>query len=358
MEKIAIIGTTSWGITLAKLHADKGDDVRLWTRTEKEARKLRKKGPDPVRFPGLVLPEQIIISSTLEEVMEGVNAVMLPVPSASMRQNITKVSVHLTRSIIIISAAKGLEVGSNKRMSQVIAEEINPRFAGNICVLSGPNLAREIIRGLPAAAVVASADGNTARRAQRILTCPNFCVFTNTDVVGVELGGALKNIIALGAGIADGLGYGDNAKAAFMTRGLTEITALGMALGANPLTFSGLAGLGDVIATCTSQLSRNHYVGAELASGRPLAEILDSMSEVAEGVNTTLAAQNLAQQLELEMPITEKIYQVLYEDADPRHAAVELMGGNTRHELSGRRWRLFSLFRRQRRNSVVEIKQS
>ena len=169
----------------------------------------------------------------------------------------------------------------------------------------------------------------------------------------MELGGALKNIIALGAGIADGLGYGDNAKAAFMTRGLTEITALGMSLGANPLTFSGLAGLGDVIATCTSPLSRNHYVGMELAKGRSLADITESMTEVAEGINTTLVAHNLAEQLGLEMPITEKIYQVIYEDADPRQAAVELMGANARHELSGRRWRLFSLFRRTERRSGV-----
>jgi glycerol-3-phosphate dehydrogenase (NAD(P)+) len=204
---------------------------------------------------------------------------------------------------------------------------------------------------LPAAAVAAAEESNTAKKAQRILMSPNLCVFTNSDIIGVELGGSLKNIIALGAGIADGLGYGDNAKAAFMTRGLTEITALGMAMGANPLTFSGLAGLGDVIATCASPLSRNHFVGEELAKGRPLAEILESMTEVAEGVNTTLVAHNLAQKLGLEMPITEKIHQVLYEDANPHRAAVELMGGNAKHELAGRRWRLFSLFRHRERTS-------
>jgi glycerol-3-phosphate dehydrogenase (NAD(P)+) len=237
-------------------------------------------------------------------------------------------------------------------MSQVIAEEINPKFAGNICVLSGPQLSQEIIHERPAAAVVAAENKDTARKAQKLLTCTNFCVFTNTDVIGVELGGALKNILALGAGIADGLGYGDNAKAAFMTRGLTEITALGMALGANPLTFSGLAGLGDVITTCASPLSRNHFVGVELAKGRALAEILESMNQVAEGINTTLVAHNLAQQLGLEMPITEKIYQVLYENADPKVAAVELMGGNARHELAGRRWRLFSLFRHRKVTGV------
>lgn len=354
MQKIAIIGTTTWGITLAILLANKGAEVRLRARTQKEANKIRKKGPDPARFPDVTLPEQIVITSRMGEALDDVSAVILPVPSATMRQNISQVASHLTKSTIVISAAKGLEIGSNKRMSQVIAEEIDPRFEPNICVLSGPNLAREIMHNHPAAAVVAAEDMNTAKKAQRLLTCPNFCVFTNSDVIGVELGGTLKNIIALGAGIADGLGYGDNAKAAFMTRGLTEITALGMALGANPLTFSGLAGLGDVIATCASPLSRNHYVGTELAKGRPLAEILESMTEVAEGVNTTLVATNLAQQLGLEMPITEKIHQVLYEDADPRQAAVELMGGNAKHELSGRRWRLFSLFRRRKRNSTTK----
>ena len=354
MQKVAVIGTTTWGITLSFLLAGKGIEVRLWTRTEREARELKTNGPNQTQFPGLTFPPQIRITSHLGEAMDGVKAVILAVPSQTMRHNIQLVASHLNKSVLVVSAAKGLEIGSGKRMSQVIADEINPRFHANICVCSGPNLAREIVRNLPAATVVASADTSTARKAQRLLTTPNFCVFTNSDVIGVELGGALKNIIALGAGMADGLGYGDNAKAAFITRGLTEITALGVALGANPLTFSGLAGLGDVITTCSSRLSRNHYVGEELAKGeRTLTEILDSMSEVAEGVSTTLVARNIAQQLELEMPITEKIYRVLYEDLSPQQAAAELMGGVTRHELAGRKWRLFSLFRRRRRNSGV-----
>ncbi len=351
MQNIAVIGTTAWGITLAILLANKGIEVRLWARTKREATKLKKSGLDPVRFPGVTLPEHVVLTHQIAEALDEASAVILAVPSATMRQNISQIASHLTKSTIIISAAKGLEIGSNKRMSEVIAEEIDPRFVANICVLSGPNLAREIMQNHPAAAVVAAEDGDTVKKAQRLLTCPNFCIFTNSDIVGVELGGALKNIIALGAGIADGLSYGDNAKAAFVTRGLTEITALGMALGANPLTFSGLAGLGDVIATCASPLSRNHYVGTELARGRTLEEILESMTEVAEGVNTTLVATNLAEQLGLEMPITEKIHQVLYEGADPRQAAVELMGGNAKHELAGRRWRLFSLFRRRNKAS-------
>ena len=229
MQKVAVIGTTSWGITLSTLLVKKGVEVRLWARTLREANKLKKNGSD--RFPDIALPKEITITHKIDAALDGVNAVILAVPSATMRENISRAAKYLTKSTIIISASKGLEVGSNKRMSEVIAEEINPRFHANICVLSGPQLAKEIIDSRPAASVVAAEDKNTAKRAQKLLTVDNFYVFTNTDVIGVELGGALKNILALGAGIADGLGYGDNAKAAFMTRGLTEITALGMALG-------------------------------------------------------------------------------------------------------------------------------
>src|SRR4030043_55312 len=351
MQKVAVIGTTSWGITLSTLLSKKGVEVRLWARTAREANKLKKTGSD--RFPGITISKEITITPKMEAALDDADAVILAVPSASMRENISRVAKYLTKSTIIISASKGMEVGSNKRMSEVIAEEINPRFHPNICVVSGPQLAREIMDNRPAASVVAAEDKNTAKKAQKLLAMDNFCVFTNTDVIGVELGGALKNILALGAGIADGLGYGDNAKAAFMTRGLTEITALGMALGANPLTFSGLAGLGDVITTCQSTLSRNHYVGVELAKGKPLEEILKSMHQVAEGVNTTLVAHNLAQQLGLEMPITEQIYGVLDENANPGKAALVIMGGNAKHELSGRRGRLFSLFRNRKRTSGI-----
>ncbi|MFC2007864.1 NAD(P)H-dependent glycerol-3-phosphate dehydrogenase [Chloroflexota bacterium] len=349
MDKIAIIGTTSWGISIGIILAQKGSEVRLWARTEREAAELRNNGPNSIQFPGVTFPTQLHVTSRMDEALDDVKAVILAIPSQTVRENIERVKSHLTKSMLVISAAKGLEIGSSKRMSQVISEEVDPRFKANICVISGPNLSREVMQNLPAATVAAAEDGNVARKVQKLLTTPNFCVFTNTDVVGVELGGALKNIIALGAGLADGLGYGDNTKAAFMTRGLTEITALGVALGANPLTFSGLAGLGDVIATCSSPLSRNHYVGEELAKGeRSLTEIIDSMTEVAEGVSTTLAVHNLAHQLGLEMPITEKIYQILFEDAEPRQAALSLMQGNVRHELSGRKWRLVSLFRRRR----------
>ena len=344
MPKIAIIGTTTWGITLGVVLAHKGLEVRLWARTEQEANKLRNAGPNP-SLPDITFPPRLSITSSLSEALADVKAVILAVPSQTMRQNMKLVGEHLNGSMLVVSAAKGLEIDSGKRMSQVITEEIEPRFRANICVLSGPNLSKEVLHNLPAATVIAAWDEAVARKAQKLLTAPNFCIYTNTDVIGVELGGALKNVIALGAGMADGLGYGDNAKSAFITRGLTEITALGVALGASPVTFSGLAGLGDLIATCASPFSRNHYVGVELTKGRSLKEITDSMDAVAEGVSTTLAAWNLARQLGLEMPITEKIYQVLYESTDPRQAASELIAAEARNELSGRKWKLLSFLR-------------
>lgn len=349
MPKIAIIGTTLWGITLGVVLARKGLQVRLWARTEREAIELTNAGPKSTLLSDVTFPPQLSVTSSLSEALADAKAVILVVPSQTMRQNVRLIAAHLKGSMLVVSATKGLEIGSNKRMSQVIAEEIDPRFHSNICVLSGPNLAREILGGLPAATVVAAENGSVAKIAQRLLTTPNLCVYTNTDVIGVELGGALKNVVALGAGMADGLGYGDNAKAAFITRGLTEMTALGVALGANPLTFSGLAGLGDLITTCASPLSRNHYVGVELTKGRSLEEIINSMDGVAEGVSTTVAAITLARQLGLEMPITEKIYQILYEDVDPRQAVVKLISATmAQHELTGRKWKLFSLFKRRR----------
>jgi len=346
MPRVAIIGTTIWGITLGVVLARRGVEVGLWARTEQEAIELRDARYHSDLLSGIILPPQLSITSSLSEALADARAVILAVPSQRMRQNIKSVADHLDASMLIVSAAKGLEIGSNKRMSQVIADEINPDFRSDICVLSGPNLSQEILRDLPAAAVVAAWDEAVARKAQRLLNTPNLCLFTNTDVIGVELGGALKNIIALGAGMADGLGYGDNAKAALITRGLTEIAALGVALGANPLTFSGLTGLGDLFATCASPLSRNHYVVVELTKGHSLEEITKSMDGVAEGVSTTIVAHNLAQQFGLEMPITEKIYQVLYQGLSPRQAALELMEAEAGHELVGRRWQLLSLFRR------------
>jgi len=344
MPRIAIIGTTAWGKTLGVVLSHKGSEVRLWARTQQEAAKLKGAGPNP----DIVFPPQLSVTSSLDEALAGVQMVIMAVPSQTMRWNMKLVGGYIGESMLVVSAAKGLELGSCKRMSQIIAEEIAPSFRSNICVLSGPNLSREIIRELPAATVVAAEDEDVAKEAQKLLTAPNFCVYTNTDVIGVELGGALKNIVALGAGMVDGLGCGDNAKAAFITRSLTEIAALGLALGANPLTFAGLAGLGDTIATCASPLSRNHYVGVELTKGRLLKEITDSMTGIVEGVNTTIAARQLAQQLGLQMPITEKIYQVLFKGADPRQAVAESMAAEAGHELTGQKWELHSFSQNQR----------
>lgn len=342
MPKISIIGTTSWGLTLGIILARKGLKVEILARTEKEAVDLNNTGLKSSGIPINEIPSKLLVTHIPEEAVGGAKVIILPVTSQTMRQNIRVIKPYVTKSMVIASAAKGIEIGSNKLMSEVLGEEIGPDLSHNICVLSGPNLAREILIGLPAATIAASRNEEASRTIQRLLTTPNLCVFTHNDTIGVELGGALKNIIALGAGMADGLGYGDNAKAAFMTRGLTEISALGVALGANPLTFSGLAGLGDIITTCTSKLSRNYFVGFELARGRSLDDILSSMCEVAEGITTTKVAWELACQKGLEMPITEKIYKVLYNRLSPKEAATELMGTQVNHELKGRKWKLFA----------------
>lgn len=352
MPHIAIIGTTSWGATLGVIWSREGMPVRLWARTRQEAARLNKAGTNQKLVPGVHFPPRMSVTSSLHRALTNARAVILAVPSQSMRQNVGRLTRYLDGSMLVVSAAKGLEIGSNKRMSQVIAEEIAPAFHPNICVLSGPNLSREILSGLPAATVVAAESETVARSAQKLLTTSKLCVYHNTDVIGVELGGALKNIIALAAGVTDGLGYGDNAKATLITRGLAEITALGVALGANPLTFSGLAGLGDLMATCASPLSRNHHVGFELARGHRLEEILDTMDGVAEGVATTAVTWDLARRLGVEMPITEKMYQVLNMGVDLRQAVEELMGAQARHELAGRKWQLFSFFRQRNRSRV------
>jgi glycerol-3-phosphate dehydrogenase (NAD(P)+) len=354
MPKIAVIGTTSWGITLSLIMAKKGQRVTLWARTAEEAQELKQSdlhfcGHHKYEVPPGKIPFGLDVTSDPAEAMDKAHAAILPVTSQTMRQNIRIIKDYLSSSTLIASATKGFEVATSLRMSQVIAQEIDPKLHRNICVISGPNLAREILLSLPAATIVAAEDPDISRMMQRFLTTPNLCVFTHNDLIGVELGGALKNIIALGAGMADGLGYGDNAKAAFMTRGLTEISALGVALGANPLTFSGLAGLGDVITTCASTLSRNHYFGVELAKGRSTEEILQSMTEMAEGVSTTKVAWDLARRRGLEMPITEKIYRVLYEGLNPKVAGAELMGIPVDHELNGRKWKLFSFLKSRKR---------
>jgi len=332
--KVAIIGTTNWGTTLGIMLSRKGMRVRLWARTEAEAEILNRERENARRLPGFTFPEGLQATGSLEEALYGASLVIFAVPSQDMRHNVRQVGEHLDSSMPVLSAAKGLELDSAKRMSQVIPEEIDSRFHHNICVLSGPNLSGEIARGLPATTVVAGHDAGVATRVQKMVASPLFRVYVNTDVIGVELGGVLKNIIALAAGMVDGLGYGDNTKAGLITRGLAEITRLGVAAGAAPLTFAGLAGLGDLVATCSSPLSRNRFVGQELARGRPLKEITASMAGIAEGITTTVAALKLAGELGVEMPIAEQVYRVLYEGLDVRQGIAELMGRELKHEFA------------------------
>ena len=326
MAKVGVVGATSWGTTLAIITARAGLDVNLWVRTEDEASRLRTAGENARFLPEARFPSNLRVESSPETALGDADLVIIAVPSATLRVNLRAIRDSLAPSTVMVSATKGLELGSSKRMSQILHEELPAPLNDGICALSGPNLAREIVQGKPSSTVVASPNENAARRAQALLTSVRFRVYTNTDIVGVELGGALKNIIALGAGICDGLRYGDNAKAAFVTRGLAEIARLGVAAGAEPLTLAGLAGMGDLIATCASPLSRNHYVGEQLAKGKSLQDIRAGMNHVAEGVDTTAAAVALADSLGVEMPITQATYKILFSDMAVEQAISELMG--------------------------------
>ena len=334
MTKVAIIGNGTWGTALGITLARKGNRVKLWARTEEEAKKLNEERENSRFLPGFRFPIRLSATSSLKEALDEAALVIFTVPAQSMRRNVRQVRDYLNDSMIIVSATKGLEVGAGKRMSQVIAEEIDPRFRPYIGVLSGPNIAQETAQGLHSVTVVAAQDVTVSEKVRQLMSSECFCVFTSTDMVGVELGGAFKNVIALGAGIAHGLGYGNNAKAAFITRGLVETITLGTALGANPLTFAGLACLGDIIATCFSPYSRNHYVGVELAKGRSLGEIMNSMDHVVEGVSTTFAVRKLARKTGIDTPIMEQIYKVIYEGLVPKQAVVELVGQPTEESLT------------------------
>jgi len=281
VSKAAVVGTTTWGTTLAILLARNGVESVLLARSGQEREELLQAGENRRLLPGVPFPRGLSVSDNPGEAFRNASLVVFAVPAGSMRQNVRWVREHLPESAVVLSASKGLEMDTARRMSQVLEEELPARFHHNICALSGPNLALEIIQGKYTSTVVASANEKAAALVQELLMSPSFRVYTNNDVVGVELGGALKNVITLGAGMADGLESGDNGKAAFITRGLVEITRLGVTSGANPLTFAGLAGLGDLVATCASRLSRNRYVGEQIARGRPLKEVLASMKNVA-----------------------------------------------------------------------------
>lgn len=322
--RIAVIGTGSWGTTLAVLLAQKGLPVTLWARTAEEAGQLDDARENRAYVPGLFFPPALSVTAVLDRALDGCTLLLLAVPTVSMRENVRRARDFLPRETILLSCSKGLEIKTARRMSELILEEL-PIPRERIAVLSGPNLSREIADGLPAAAVVAAVSEETARTVQDAMMTPRFRLYTHDDVVGVELGGALKNVIALAAGATDGFGLGDNAKATLITRGLAEMARLAAAAGANPVTLAGLAGMGDLIATCASRHSRNHQVGVRLAGGEKIESILASMKMVAEGVPTTQAAMQMAERLGVELPITEQVHAVLFQGKNPREAVMDLM---------------------------------
>ena len=326
MATIGVVGTTGWGTTLAIITAREGHTVRLLARTGQEAARLRLANENSRYLPGASFHPAMRVTHDPTEALGGADLTILAVPSDTLRQNVKDVGEYFDNETVIVSAVKGLEIETGSRMSEVIRQELDGAAPIPICALSGPNLAREIIRGKLSSTVVASPDEDAAKKAQSILNSFVFRVYTNTDIIGVELGGTLKNIIAIGAGICDGLQMGDNTKGAFITRGLVEIARLAVAAGARQMTLAGLAGMGDLIATCSSDLSRNHQVGILLSRGKSLAEIRSEMHNVAEGINTTAAARAMAAELGVEMPITEVTYGILFEGMSVDKAVAELMG--------------------------------
>lgn len=330
--KIAVIGAGGWGTALAGILGEKHSQVVLWARNKTLVQEMRQTKMNPGYLPHVVLPDNVHFTDDLTVAVSGAAMVFLVTPSHAVRETAAKLSKTISSKAILITASKGLELGSMKRMSEVVTEEI-PFLKDKIAVLSGPNHAEEVGTKQPSATVVAAASRKVAEFVQDALMQPYFRVYTNPDVIGVELGGALKNIIALGAGIAEGLGLGDNAKAALITRGLAEIARLGMAMNAKPLTFAGLAGIGDLMVTCSSKYSRNRRAGIMLAQGKNMKEIEAETSMVVEGIRSTNVAYHLANKLQVEMPITEQAYEVLYQNKSPKDAVWELMSRVRTHEV-------------------------
>jgi glycerol-3-phosphate dehydrogenase (NAD(P)+) len=331
LPRVAVVGSGAWGTTLAVLLA-RSEPVTLLCRSAETAARLQAERRNERRLPGVELPERVRPIAD-PAALAATDLVVVAVPSAHLRETMERLAVSIPRTADVVSVVKGLERGTLLRMTEVIAEAggIEP---DRLAALSGPNLALEIARGLPASAVVAAADPVLAERVVTRLGRREFRLYTNSDVLGVELCGALKNVIAIAAGAADGLGFGDNGKAGLMTRGLAEMTRLGIAAGANPLTFAGLAGIGDVIATCGSRLSRNHRLGEELARGRSWAEIEGSLPGVAEGAYTVDAAISLAGRLGVEMPIAREVHNALFEGKSVQRCLVDLLARESKDELA------------------------
>jgi glycerol-3-phosphate dehydrogenase (NAD(P)+) len=332
LTRIAVLGAGSWGTTYAKVMADAGMDVVLWARREEVAQAVRERHENPDYLPGIELPENLTSTWDPKVALDGAQAVVLAVPSQSLRANLSQWRDDLPAGATLISLAKGVELGTLKRMSEVVAE-----VAGvpddHVAVVSGPNLAMEIAREQPTATVIACADHDRAVAIQHASSTGYFRPYTNTDVVGCELGGACKNVIALSCGMAAGLGFGINTLATLITRGLAETTRLGSALGADPMTFAGLAGLGDLVATCSSPLSRNRSFGERLGRGQSLEQALAAAhGQVAEGVKSCSSIRALAVRQGVDMPITEVVDRVCHDSFDPRDAGAELIGRKMKPE--------------------------
>ena len=324
-KRVAIVGAGSWGTALSIVAARNNHLVRLWAREEKVAEGILRTRKNPFYLTEFEIPGNVMATTRLAEALDEANYCITVVPSHAMREVAVGIREYLGRDTVIITASKGIENGSLMRMSEVIAEALGPQVEPRIVALSGPSFAREVAQGEPTAIVAASSSTEGARRVQVEFSSQVFRIYTNNDVAGVELGGAIKNVVAIAAGVVRGLGFGHNAAAAIVTRGLAEMTRLALALGGRVETLAGLAGLGDLVLTCTGDLSRNRRVGIELGRGRKLADILSDMIEVAEGVKTTKAVYDLGRRLKIDMPITAGIHALLYEDKPALEAASELM---------------------------------
>jgi glycerol-3-phosphate dehydrogenase (NAD(P)+) len=334
MTKVAVFGAGSWGTAFATVLAQAGNRVSVWGRRESLCEAINSRHENPDYLPGLRLPDAITATHDPAEAAAGAEAIVLAVPSQSLRDNLKDWAGVLPSAVPLVSLMKGVEVGTTKRMSEVIAE-LTGAGPERIAVVSGPNLAREIAEGQPAAAVVACTDEGAAERLQKLCHSPTFRPYTNNDVIGCELGGATKNVIALAVGMAVGLGFGDNARASVITRGLVETARLGTALGADEHTFSGLAGLGDLVATCSSPLSRNRTFGEKLGQGMTVAEIAGATRQVAEGVKSCASISELAHRHDVEMPIVEHVTRVVAGQMTPKDMLFSLVSRSAKSERWG-----------------------
>ncbi len=333
MAHLSILGAGSWGIAIANLLAEQDHKVQLWKHNRGGARRLKETRRDFSKLRGVELHPSIEITSDLGEVLDDSEFVVLAVPAQNIRRLCQDICQHGVPAGIIVSLAKGIEVTSLERVSEIVTEELGEAAGSRTVVLSGPSHAEEVARKVPTSVVAAGYDPIATNEVQAVMSSPEFRVYTSDDVTGVELGGALKNVIALAAGMMYGLRLGDNTTGALLTRGLAEMSRLGTTMGARAETFAGLSGLGDLVTTCVSYHSRNRYVGERIGRGERLSEILTSMSMVAEGVQTTRAAVRLAEKYQVEMPITEKVYDVLFNYKSPADAVNELMTRELKSEL-------------------------